>query len=236
MLLDGGFGAFTDTFEDLGRLHQLPGIAVQRLMADGYGFGGEGDWKTALLLRVLKVMATGLSGGTSFMEDYVYHLGPGPAKVLGAHMLEICPSIAAARPSCEIHPLSIGGREDPVRLVFTAPPGQAVMICLVDVGGRLRLVANQVDVVPPDEDLPRLPVARAVWEPRPDLVDRGRGVAHGRRLAPQCVHAGAEDGGAARFRRHRRDRAAGHRREHHDPAVRQELRWNRVYYHLARGL
>ncbi|HYZ80551.1 MAG TPA: L-arabinose isomerase, partial [Solirubrobacteraceae bacterium] len=169
VLLDGGFGAFTDTFEDLGRLRQLPGIAVQRLMADGYGFGAEGDWKTALLLRVLKVMADGLPGGTSFMEDYVYHLGPSRAKVLGAHMLEVCPTIAGGRPSCEIHPLSIGGREDPVRLVFTAPPGPAVMICLIDVGGRLRLVANEVNVVAPEEDLPRLPVARAVWEPRPEL-------------------------------------------------------------------
>ncbi len=221
VLLDGGFGAFTDTFEDLGRLRQLPGIAVQRLMAEGYGFGGEGDWKTALLLRVLKVMASGLSGGTSFMEDYVYHLGPGPAKVLGAHMLEICPSIAAARPSCEIHPLSIGGRDDPVRLVFTAPPGQAVMVCLVDVGGRLRLVANQVDVV-----AARRGAAAAAGGPGrvgapTGALDGGRGVAHGGGLASQRVHDVAEDGGPARPGRHRRDRAAGHRRGHHHPAVRQ---------------
>ena len=122
------------------------------------------------------------------MEDYVYHLGPGPAKVLGAHMLEVCPSIAAERPSCEIHPLSIGGREDPVRLVFSAPPGPAMTVCLIDVGGRLRMVANEVDVVVPDEELPALPVARAVWEPRPDLVDGRRGMADGRWLAPQRVH------------------------------------------------
>jgi L-arabinose isomerase len=169
VLGDGGFFAFTDTFEDLGGLRQLPGIGVQRLMADGYGFGAEGDWKTAGLLRVMKVMGAQLDGGTSFMEDYVYHLGPGTPRVLGAHMLEICPSIADGRPRCEIHPLSIGGREDPVRLVFTARPGPAVVVCMVQVGGRLRLIANEVDVVPPDEDLPLLPVARALWEPRPDL-------------------------------------------------------------------
>jgi len=166
----GSFGAFTDTFEDLGELPQLPGIAAQRLMADGYGFGAEGDWKAAALLRILKVMAAGLQGGTSFMEDYTYDLVPGGAKVLGAHMLEICPSIAAGRPTCEIHPLSIGGKDDPVRLVFDAAPGPAVVVSLVDLGHRFRLVANEIETVEPDEDLPRLPVARAVWKPRPDLA------------------------------------------------------------------
>ena len=166
----GGFMAFTDTFEDLGELPQLPGIAVQRLLADGYGFGAEGDWKTAALVRIAKVMSTGLEGGTSFMEDYTYHLAPEGPKVLGAHMLEVCPSIAGGRPSCEIHPLSIGGKGDPVRLVFTADPGAAVVVGLLDLGDRFRLVLNEVDVVEPDEDLPRLPVARAVWEPRPDLT------------------------------------------------------------------
>jgi L-arabinose isomerase len=147
----------------------LPGLAVQRLMADGYGFGGEGDWKTATLVRLLKVMATGLPGGTSFMEDYTYHLrGPRP-RILGAHMLEVCPSIASGRASCEIHPLGIGGKPDPVRLVFTARPGPAIVVGLIDLGDRLRLVANEVDLVEPDAPLPRLPVARAVWEPRPDL-------------------------------------------------------------------
>jgi L-arabinose isomerase len=165
----GGYRAFTDTFEDLGELPQLPGLAVQRLMAEGFGFGGEGDWKTSILVRLLKVMATGLPGGTSFMEDYTYHLaGPRP-RILGAHMLEVCPSIAAGRPSCEIHPLGIGGKPDPVRLVFTARPGPAILVGLVDLGDRLRLVANEVDLVEPDAPLPRLPVARAVWEPRPDL-------------------------------------------------------------------
>ncbi|HUK94574.1 MAG TPA: L-arabinose isomerase [Gaiellaceae bacterium] len=165
----GGFMAFTDTFEDLGALPQLPGIAVQRLLADGYGFGAEGDWKTAALVRIAKVMSAGLEGGTSFMEDYTYHLAPDGPKVLGAHMLEVCPSIAHGKPACEIHPLSIGGKDDPVRLVFTAAPGPAVAVGMLDLGDRFRLVLNEVDVVEPDEDLPRLPVARALWEPRPDL-------------------------------------------------------------------
>lgn len=168
-LTDGGFGAFTTNFEDLGGLRQLPGLAVQRLMADGYGFGGEGDWKTAVLLRTTKAMAPGLAGGTSFMEDYTYHLVPGEEKILGAHMLEVCPSIAGQRPSLEIHPLGIGGREDPVRLRFTAAPGPAVVVGMSDLGDRFRLTLNEIDVVEPDEDLPRLPVACAVWEPRPNL-------------------------------------------------------------------
>jgi len=142
---------------------------VQRLMADGYGFGAEGDWKTAALLRIVKAMSAGLGGGTSFMEDYTYHLVRDGAKVLGAHMLEVCPSIAAARPSCEIHPLSIGGKEDPVRLVFTAAPGPAIVLALLDVGDRFRLVANTIEIVAPDQELPKLPVARALWEPSPDL-------------------------------------------------------------------
>jgi L-arabinose isomerase len=168
-LLEGNHGAFTDTFEDLGGLVQLPGIAVQRLMADGYGFGAEGDWKTAALVRIAKVMAEGLDGGTSFMEDYTYHLNPLGACVLGAHMLEVCPTIAAARPTCEIHPLAIGGRQDPVRLVFTAPPGPGWVAGLLDLGGRFRLVANTIEVVEPEAPLPKLPVARAVWRPHPDL-------------------------------------------------------------------
>ncbi|GMV97529.1 MAG: L-arabinose isomerase [Phycisphaerae bacterium] len=165
----GSFRAFTDTFEDLHGLEQLPGIAVQRLMADGYGFGAEGDWKTAALLRAAKVMAAGLKGGTSFMEDYTYHLHPGGPLVLGAHMLEICPSLAAGKPACEIHPLSIGGKGDPVRLVFTAPPGPAVNVALLDLGERFRLLVNEVDAVEPEQAMPRLPVARALWAPRPDL-------------------------------------------------------------------
>jgi L-arabinose isomerase len=169
-LTEGGFGAFTTNFEDLGGLRQLPGLAVQRLMADGYGFGGEGDWKTSVMLHTIKAIGEGSPGGTSFMEDYTYHLGPGRKKILGAHMLEVCPTIAAERPRVEIHPLGIGNREDPVRLVFDAAPGPATVLGICDLGDRFRLVLNEVDVVPPDEPLPKLPVARAVWEPKPDLA------------------------------------------------------------------
>ncbi len=170
-LVDGGFTAFTTNFEDLGGLRQLPGLAVQRLMADGYGFGGEGDWKTSVLLRTTKAMAAGRPGGTSFMEDYTYDLAtPGAEKVLGAHMLEVCPTIAGGRPTLEIHPLGIGGREDPVRLRFTAAPAPAVVIGISDLGDRFRLTLNEIDVVEPDEPLPGLPVACAVWEPRPDFA------------------------------------------------------------------
>jgi len=166
---EGGFKAFTTTFENLHGLKQLPGIAVQRLMADGYGFGAEGDWKTAALVRTMKVMAAGLEGGTSFMEDYTYHFEPGNMKVLGSHMLEICPSIASGKPAAEIHPLGIGGKEDPVRLVFDTPPGSALNATIVDLGSRFRLLVNSVEVVPPDSPLPKLPVARTVWLPHPNL-------------------------------------------------------------------
>lgn len=165
----GGFKGFTTTFEDLHGLQQLPGLAVQRLMAEGYGFGAEGDWKTAALVRAMKVMAAGLKGGTSFMEDYTYHLNPRRSLVLGAHMLEICPSIAKDRPSLEVHPLSIGGKADPARLVFEAPPGPGVNASLIDLGNRFRLLVNEIDVVPPEKPLPKLPVARAVWIPKPNL-------------------------------------------------------------------
>jgi L-arabinose isomerase len=168
-LTEGGFGAFTTNFEDLGGLRQLPGLAVQRLMADGYGFGGEGDWKTSALLAAVKAMGAGTGLGTSFMEDYTYHFGPGEQKILGAHMLEVCPSIAAGRPRAEIHPLGIGNREDPVRLVFDAAPGPGVVIGLADLGDRFRFVANTIEVTAPDEPLPKLPVARAVWKPAPSL-------------------------------------------------------------------
>jgi L-arabinose isomerase len=167
-LEDGGFKAFTDNFEDLHGLTQLPGIAIQRLMTKGYGFGAEGDWKTAALVRAMKMMSMGLQGGTSFMEDYTYDFGQ-PSKVLGAHMLEVCPSIAERMPSLEIHPLSIGGKSDPVRLVFTARSGPAVNACLIDLGSRFRIIANEVEIVPPTEQLPKLPVARAVWVPQPEL-------------------------------------------------------------------
>jgi L-arabinose isomerase len=169
-VIDGGYGAFTTNFEDLGGLRQLPGLAVQRLMAEGIGFGGEGDWKTAVLGRTLKTMAAGLPGGTSFMEDYTYHLEPGRHLILGAHMLEVCPTIAIGTPRIEVHPLGIGGREDPVRMVFDAAPGDAVTLGLSDLGDRFRFVANEITVVPPLAEMPNLPVARAVWAPKPDFA------------------------------------------------------------------
>jgi L-arabinose isomerase len=168
-LKDGNFGAFTTTFEDLHGLAQLPGLAVQRLMAQGYGFGAEGDWKHSALVRAMKVMATGLDGGTSFMEDYTYHMNPDGMKVLGAHMLEICPSTAAGKASLEVHPLGIGGKDDPARLVFNVPEGPAINASIVDMGNRFRMLVNNVEVVKPDADFPKLPVARALWVPQPNL-------------------------------------------------------------------
>jgi L-arabinose isomerase len=168
-LVEGRYGAFTTTFEDLYGLNQLPGLACQRLMADGYGFGAEGDWKTAALVRLMKVMSAGLKGGVSFMEDYTYHLVKGQEMILGAHMLEVCPSIADGRPSLEVHPLPIGGKDDPCRLIFSAAPGPAVAATLVDMGARLRLIVQEVDAIKVEHAMPKLPVARALWVPRPDF-------------------------------------------------------------------
>jgi L-arabinose isomerase len=168
-LAAGDFKGFTDTFEDLHRMTQLPGIAAQRLMADGFGFGAEGDWKTCALVRAMKVMAAGLKGGTSFMEDYTYHFDAQRSLVLGAHMLEVCPSIAQGKPSLEVHPLGIGGKADPARLVFDTPPGPALNASLLDMGNRFRLLVNEVEVVPAPQPLPKLPVARAIWAPKPSL-------------------------------------------------------------------
>lgn len=169
-LEDGNFKGFTDTFEDLHGLLQLPGIASQRLMASGYGFGGEGDWKTSTIVRAAKVMASGMAGGNSFMEDYTYHFDPENRLVLGAHMLEICPSIAKGKPSCEIHPLGIGGKADPVRLVFDVSGGAALNVSLMDMGNRFRLLVNEVEAVEPLHALPKLPVARVLWKPLPDMA------------------------------------------------------------------
>lgn len=164
----GEFKGFTDTFEDLHGMETLPGLSAQRMMAAGYGFAGEGDWKTVALVRALKVMGHGLSGATSFMEDYTYHMAPGAEQVLGSHMLEVCPSIADGKPSVEIHPLGIGGKADPVRLVFNARLGPALNASLMDMGNRFRLLVNEVTSVE-HPDLPKLPVARAVWECKPDF-------------------------------------------------------------------
>ncbi|MEP6596166.1 MAG: L-arabinose isomerase [Ginsengibacter sp.] len=167
----GNFKGFTDTFEDLHGMVQLPGIAVQRLMAEGYGFGAEGDWKTAALVRAMKVMGKGLQGGNSFMEDYTYHFEPNNEMVLGAHMLEICESIAEGKPSCEIHHLGIGGKADPVRLVFNVAGGAALNAAMIDMGNRFRLLVNEVTAVVPEFDLPKLPVARVLWKPHPNMND-----------------------------------------------------------------
>jgi L-arabinose isomerase len=164
----GNFRAFTTTFEDLHGLKQLPGLAVQRLMAKGYGFGAEGDWKTAALVRSMKVMSEGLEGGTSFMEDYTYHFDPAGMRVLGAHMLEVCPTIALGRPKLEVHQLSIGGKADPARLVFRTATGRAINVSVIDMGNRFRMIVNDVEVVP-CPDMPRLPVASVLWNPMPDL-------------------------------------------------------------------
>lgn len=168
-LEQGNFKGFTDTFEDLHGLVQLPGIAAQRLMADGYGFGGEGDWKTAALVRAMKVMGSGLKGGNSFMEDYTYHFDPMNQIVLGSHMLEICSSVAAGQPLCAVHPLGIGGKADPVRLIFNVAGGQAINASIIDMGNRFRLLVNEVEAVAPVHELPKLPVARVLWKPYPDM-------------------------------------------------------------------
>jgi L-arabinose isomerase len=205
-------------------------------MADGYGFAAEGDWKTAALVRIAKVMSAGLDGGSSFMEDYTYHLAPNDPLVLGAHMLEVCPSIGNGRARCEIHPLSIGGRDDPVRLVFTAARGPAVVVGLLDLGTRFRLVANEVEIVPPDEDLPRLPVARAVWRPKPSLAVAAESwlVAGGphhtclsRALTTDVFVDFAEIAEVELIAIDERTTVGD---------LKKELRWNQAYYHLARGL
>ncbi len=231
----GGYSAFTSNFEDLGELKQLPGLAVQRLMADGYGFGGEGDWKTSSLLAIMKAM-TPQGGGTSFMEDYTYHFGPGTPKVLGAHMLEVCPSISGQKPRIEIHPLGIGGKEDPVRMVFTAKPAAGRVVCLTDLGGRFRMISNEIKIVEPTEDLPNLPVARAVWEPAPSLEVSAEawmlaGGSHHTVLTNSVSEATIQDFA----------RIAGVELVNIDSSttsvsIRKELQWSSAYYRLASKL
>lgn len=232
----GNFKAFTTTFEDLHGLTQLPGLAAQRLMRDGYGFGAEGDWKTSALVRAMKVMNQGLEGGVSFMEDYTYHFSSSGDKVLGSHMLEICESIASARPKLEIHPLSIGGKADPVRSVFDANTGPAIGASIVHMGGRFRMVANVVDVVPTDEPLPKLPVARALWLPRPNL----------KVATAAWIHAGGAHHTSFSY-----SVTAEHLQDFADIAgiefllidentrvqeFKEKLRWNDLYYHLNKSL
>jgi L-arabinose isomerase len=234
----GKFKAFTTTFEDLHGLAQLPGLAVQRLMRDGYGFGAEGDWKTSALVRAMKVMSEGLKGGVSFMEDYTYHFSASGDKVLGAHMLEICESIASpsGKPKLDILPLSIGGKADPVRLIFDANTGPAIGASIMDMGQRFRIVANVVDVVPTDEPLPNLPVARALWLPRPNL----------KVAAAAWIYAGGAHHTSFSY-----SVTAEHLRSFTEMAgiefllidestcveeFKDKLRWNDLYYQLNRGL
>ncbi len=231
-LEEGDYKGFTDTFEDLHGMTQLPGIATQRLMASGYGFGGEGDWKTSALVRAMKVMGSGLPGGNSFMEDYTYHFDPANSMVLGSHMLEICPSIAIGKPSCQIHPLGIGGKADPVRLVFNAAAGTALNGSLVDMGNRFRLLVNEVEAVTPIHDLPKLPVARVLWKPYPDMKTG---------CAAWILAGGAHHTGYSQ------NLTAAHMQDFADMAsiefaligkhtnlnqFKNELRWNEVYYQI----
>lgn len=235
-LEDGGFGAFTTSFEDLGSLRQLPGLAVQRLMAEGYGFGAEGDWKTAILVRAANVMGAGLPGGASLMEDYTYDLTPGAERILGAHMLEVSPALTTARPTLEVHPLGIGGKDDPVRLVFTADPGPAVVVALSDMRDRFRLVANAVEVVEPSAPLPKLPVGRAVWKPAPDFQTSATawleaGAAHHTVMSTALGIEAFEDyarmAGTELLVIDQDTTARGFARE---------LQWNAAYYRLAQGV
>ena len=232
----GGFSAFTTSFEDLGGLRQLPGLAVQRLMADGYGFGAEGDWKTAVLVRAAKVMGAGLPGGASLMEDYTYDLTPGKELILGAHMLEVCPSLTTSKPRLEVHPLGIGGREDPVRLVFDADAGPAVVVALSDMRDRFRLVANVVEVVELPHPLPHLPVARAVWKPEPDFATSAAawltaGAAHHTVMSTALGLEVFED-----FAEIAKNELVVIDKNTNLRDFGRELRWNQAYYRLAQRL
>jgi L-arabinose isomerase len=234
-LTEGNFKAFTTTFEDLHGLKQLPGLAVQRLMAKGFGFGAEGDWKTAALVRSMKVMASGLKGGTSFMEDYTYHFDPEGMKVLGAHMLEVCPSIALGKPSVEVHQLSIGGKEDPARLVFKTAPGNAINVSVIDLGNRFRMIVNEVEVVE-CPDMPNLPVASVLWKPKPDL----------KRGAAAWIMAGGahHTGFSTSINPEYLEDFAGMMGVEYVligekcdlTEFKKELRWNEIYYHISNGI
>ena len=231
----GNFKAFTTTFEDLYGLKQLPGLAVQRLMAKGFGFGAEGDWKTAALVRSMKVMSDGLKGGTSFMEDYTYDFDPKGMRVLGAHMLEVCPTIALSKPTLEIHPLGIGGKEDPARLVFKTAPGNAINVSVIDLGNRFRMIVNEVEVVK-CPDMPNLPVASVLWKPLPDLkTGAGAWI-----LAGGAHHTGFSTSINPEYL----EDFAGMMGVEYVligekcdlSSLKNELRWNEVYYHISGGV
>ncbi len=232
----GGFTAFTTTYEDLYGLEQLPGLAVQRLMAQGYGFAAEGDWKHSALVRAVKVMGAGLPGGTSFMQDYTYHLDPAGMKVLGAHMLEICPSTAKAKPRLGVHPLGMGGKADPARLVFNVPDGPAINASIIDMGNRFRMIVNVVDVVSSDLEFPKLPVARAMWKPQPDLQTGAAawilaGGAHHTAFSQQVNKEFLED-----FAEIADIEFLLIDEKTTISDFKKELRWNEVFYMLNKGL
>ncbi len=234
-LEEGGFSAFTTSFEDLGALKQLPGLGVQRLMAEGYGFGAEGDWKTAILVRVANVMGAGLPGGASLMEDYTYDLVPGNERILGAHMLEVAPSLSSAQARLEVHPLGIGGKDDPVRLVFTADPGPALVVAMSDMRDRFRLVANVVENVEAP-DLPLLPVGRAVWKPAPDFATSATcwlsaGAAHHTVMTTAVGIEVFRD-----FAEIAQTELVVIDENTTVSEFQRELRWNQAYYRLAQGL
>ena len=235
-LEEGGFAAFTTNFEDLGALKQLPGIGVQRLMAEGYGFGAEGDWKTAALVRIANVMGAGLPGGASLMEDYTYDLTPGAELILGAHMLEVSPALTTARPSLEIHPLGIGGRDDPVRLVFDADPGCAVVVAMSDLRDRFRLVANRVHVVAPPQPLPKLPVGRAVWRPEPDFTTSASAWLQAGGAHHTVMTTAIDVDVFAEFARMTGTELVVIDESTTLRDFERELRWNAAYHRLARGL
>jgi len=235
-LVEGGFKAFTTTFEDLHGLTQLPGLAVQRLMADGYGFGAEGDWKTSILVRSMKFMSQGLKGGTSFMEDYTYHLEPSNMSVLGAHMLEVCPSITTGKPILDVQPLGIGGKEDPPRLIFTTPAGAALNASVIDMGNRFRMIVNTVKVISLEKTMPRLPVASVVWKPMPDLHTAAAawiysGGAHHTSFSQALTAEHMEDfanmAGIEMVLIDENTKISD---------LKKELRWNDLYYMLNKGL
>ncbi|CUH96749.1 L-arabinose isomerase [Propionispora sp. 2/2-37] len=232
----GGFKGFTTTFEDLHGLKQLPGLAVQRLMGAGYGFGPEGDWKSAALVRAMKVMSYGLKGGTSLMEDYTYHLENDNMKVLGAHMLEVCESVADGKPSLEIHPLSIGGKADPARLVFNVPAGRGLNATIIDMGNRFRLLVNELAVVAPDQELPKLPVARALWIPQPNFKVGAEawilaGGAHHSSFSQAVTEEHMED-----FSEIAGIEYVAINSKTEISSFKKELKWNELYYHLAKGI
>jgi len=234
-LQQGGYKGFTDTFEDLHGMIQLPGMAAQRLMNEGYGFAGEGDWKTAALVRACKVMGAGLPGGNAFMEDYTYHFDPNNSLVLGSHMLEIDESIATGKPSVEIHPLGIGGKADPVRLVFNVAGGEALNASIIDMGNRFRLIVNEVQAVEPQNDLPHLPVARVLWKPYPDMktgcaawiyAGGAHHTAYSQNLTAEHLSDFAEMAGIE-FVRIGKDTKLDQ--------LRNELKWSEIYYQVNKS-